>query len=95
MAKSVKGSHSTDTGLQPQNLQVAKIYLFFSSMVLSKASSCQGSASSCNKEVKFLLQRYFNRTDNQIHIVRNITMYVCITYILYIHTNNLLSERLA
>lgn len=77
------------------NFYAAKIYLFFSPMALSKTSSRQGSVSSCNEEVKFLLQRCFNTADNQIYIVRNITtnVYVYIAYIFYIHTNSLLNER--
>lgn len=56
-------------------------------MVLSKTSSRQGSVSSCNKEVKFILQSHCSTVDNQIYIVRNITVYVYIykTHIYYIY----------
>jgi len=58
--------NSTDTGPWPQHLHIAKIYLLFFPMALCKTSSCQGSVSSCNKEVKFILQSHFNTIDNQI-----------------------------
>lgn len=68
--------NSTATGLQPQHLHIAKTIYYFPPMVLIKILSHWSSVSSCNKEVKFILQSHFKTTDNQIYIVRHITMYV-------------------
>lgn len=43
-------------------------------MVLIKTSSHYGSVLSCNKEVRFVLQSHFKTIDNQIYIVRHITV---------------------